>query len=312
MELNIAAPINLATHSFCVAKPAVLLKEDVPKFKDSLAFMEITQFLCRLQKSVQGKSCIDIPSSPKLKPIEQLLDKVASYSDSIPPIPQYGHFANRAFRSLIKQIESNSASLMQELLAAEPYLKAAIELGSYFVSSFGSYERLEYGTAHELNFLMFLYLVFRIGYYGKEEFDAVVGVVFAKYVRVVQKFIAAYNLDPAISNNAWGLDTFYFLPFVFGASQLVNNETVTPKSISSDETTEEGKYTYLDCTRFIKRANKNTSFTEAAPTLTLISNVSTWSKIAQGFPKMYADEVLGKHTVVKHLLFGSVLKFVAK
>ena len=40
-----------------------------------------------------------------------------------------------------------------------------------------------------------------------------------------------------------------------------------------------------------------------------ISAVPSWDKVAQGLLKMYNVEVIGKHPVIKHLKFGSILAF---
>jgi len=40
-----------------------------------------------------------------------------------------------------------------------------------------------------------------------------------------------------------------------------------------------------------------------------ISAVPSWDKVAQGLLKMFNVEVVGKHPVIKHLKFGSILAF---
>ena len=40
--------------------------------------------------------------------------------------------------------------------------KALPELKVYLTESFGSYERLDYGTGHELNFVVFLLCLFKL------------------------------------------------------------------------------------------------------------------------------------------------------
>jgi serine/threonine-protein phosphatase 2A activator len=40
-----------------------------------------------------------------------------------------------------------------------------------------------------------------------------------------------------------------------------------------------------------------------------ISAVPSWEKVTTGLFKMYIAEVIGKHPVIKHLKFGSLLQF---
>ena len=158
---------------------------------------------------------------------------------------------------------------------------------------------------------MFLYILYRIGYFTKADFPELICVTFVKYIKLMRKLQLTYMLEPAGSHGVWGLDDYHFLPFVFGASQLKDHDYINPKSIQDDKilAAESERYMYLDCIRFIKEVKKGCLFAESSPTLNDISNVISWNKITTGMIKMYQAEVLFKHPVIKHLRFGSVLKF---
>ena len=66
---------------------------------------------------------------------------------------------------------------------------------------------------------------------------------------------------------------------------------------------------YFGCIRFIKSVKKGVSFGESSPMLNDISAVPSWNKVAQGLMKMFNAEVIGKHPVIKHTKFGSLLVF---
>ena len=68
-------------------------------------------------------------------------------------------------------------------------------------------------------------------------------------------------------------------------------------------------YMYFGCIRFILEVKKNVHFQESSPILNDISAVANWDKVSQGLMKMYIAEVIGKHPVIKHLKFGSILVF---
>ena len=57
---------------------------------------------------------------------------------------------------------------------------AAKELKTYISDSFGSNVRLDYGTGHELAFLLFLLCLRKLGFYQKEESEFLVRNVFYK------------------------------------------------------------------------------------------------------------------------------------
>ena len=68
-------------------------------------------------------------------------------------------------------------------------------------------------------------------------------------------------------------------------------------------------YMYFGCIKFIKTVKKGVYFGESSPMLNDISGCPNWEKVAGGLLKMFMAEVIGKHPVIKHLKFGSILCF---
>ena len=46
----------------------------------------------------------------------------------------------------------------------------------------GSYERRDYGTGHELNFIVFLYCLYKIGVMNTDDLQASINCIFDKYL----------------------------------------------------------------------------------------------------------------------------------
>jgi hypothetical protein len=72
---------------------------------------------------------------------------------------------------------------------------------------------------------------------------------------------------------------------------------------------DEDDFMYFGCIKFIKSVKKGVAFGEGSPMLNDISAVPNWGKVAGGLFKMFNVEVIGKHPVIKHLKFGSILNF---
>lgn len=83
-----------------------------------------------------------------------------------------------------------------------------------------------------------------------------------------------------------------------------------PESIHDEPALREHEdFMYFGCIRFIKQVKKGVRFGECCPMLNDISAVPSWEKVTQGLLKMFNAEVVGKHPVIKHLKFGSILNF---
>lgn len=104
------------------------------------------------------------------------------------------------------------------LEAIVPYKEAIPEIKTYLLESFGSYERIDYGTGHELNFVVFLLCLFKLGVYKLEDMKSVINKVFQRYLILMRKIQLTYVLEPAGSHGVWGLDDYQHLAFLFGAS----------------------------------------------------------------------------------------------
>ena len=217
-------------------------------------------------------------------------------------------FGNKAFRTWLDRVTTNADTMLEALLPKE----AIPEVKVYLLESFGSYERIDYGTGHELNFVVFLLCLLKLGIYKQEDAKAAINKVFQRYLTLMRKIQLLYVLEPAGSHGVWGLDDYQHLAFLFGASQLVKNEKgYTPDSIHSEGTLQQeaDDYMYFACIAFIKQVKKGVPFGEGSPILNDISAVASWDKVTQGLMKMFQAEVVGKLPVIKHLKFGSLLAF---
>ncbi|OAR00649.1 hypothetical protein LLEC1_02419, partial [Akanthomyces lecanii] len=207
---------------------------------------------------------------------------------------------------------------------------ARAEIKSYLLGGFGSAQRLDYGTGHELSFVAFLGCLWKLGHFktDKPEVEVEREIVFSviqPYLALVRKLITTYTLEPAGSHGVWGLDDHSFVPYIFGSAQVTrpidDNDPMplegsvrgAPKTgdITKPLVVEDNRQTnmYFSAIGFINDIKKG-PFWEHSPMLFDISGVKDgWGKINKGMIKMYNAEVLSKFPVVQHFPFGSLFSW---
>ena len=92
--------------------------------------------------------------------------------DEVPPVDQPMRFGNKAFRTLIEKMNETIEQKVKEFSSLEGFDRAVPELKLYLQESFGSYERIDYGTGHELNFVVFIFCMCKIGAFTKTTWSA--------------------------------------------------------------------------------------------------------------------------------------------
>ncbi|PVU93214.1 hypothetical protein BB559_003385 [Furculomyces boomerangus] len=184
-----------------------------------------------------------------------------------------------------------------------------VEIVPYFVNSFGNKTRIDYGSGHEMMFLILILCLSKIGVYEPKDSPGLVLIVFQRYLELVRKVQTLYKLEPAGSHGVWGLDDYQFLVYYFGSSQFIGTNTKPIISINTNYISEnKSEYLYLQAIDFINKT-KSGPFFEHSPQLNEISGVPTWEKVNSGLMKMYLAEVLRKFPVVQHLIFGTLFSF---
>ncbi|KAJ5619809.1 Phosphotyrosyl phosphatase activator PTPA [Penicillium lagena] len=324
--------------------------QDASAFLTSKAYTDIMTFLLQLNRSMFPAKLPDgttqtwplnseaVQFSAPVRQLQRLLSKLEDIIEEVPPDTGPRRFGNISFRRWYEVVESRSSDLLEECLPAELLQirssdpdgpTAETELKAYFLGSWGSGQRLDYGTGHELSFLAFLGAIWKLNGFpkaesGVEERAIVIGVI-QPYLELVRLLIKTYTLEPAGSHGVWGLDDHSFIPYIFGAAQLapaITDTDLTPEEGSLPDapkasdvvkanTVERERKTnmYFSAIGFIYDVKKG-PFWEHSPMLYDISGIQTgWAKINKGMIKMYNAEVLSKFPVVQHFPFGSLFSF---
>jgi serine/threonine-protein phosphatase 2A activator len=105
-----------------------------------------------------------------VKQLQALLEKLKSFIDEAPPSKEPRRFGNASFRVWHQLLEERADGLLKDFLPEHvlnfPHsgdIGPLVELRAYFLGSFGSATRLDYGTGHELSFLAFLGCMWKLG-----------------------------------------------------------------------------------------------------------------------------------------------------
>jgi serine/threonine-protein phosphatase 2A activator len=80
-------------------------------------------------------------------------------------------FGNKAFRTWLDRVVKEADSMLESVITVK---EAVPEVKTYLLDAFGSYERIDYGTGHELNFVVTLLCMFKLGLFKQEDLKSVV------------------------------------------------------------------------------------------------------------------------------------------
>lgn len=301
-------------HTFKVPTKHINEGVDLSTFLVSQGYQDILTFLSQLNKSMfPEKLSTETKSSKPGKSCSQTVDGIAELLRELdlliaeaPPDPGPRRFGNKSFRKWFELTETRASELLEQHLPKQvtsfehtDTVDAIAELEPYLLGSFGSAQRLDYGTGHELSFLAFLAGVWKLGGFTEQtqhdvERDIVLGAV-QPYLALIRKLILTYNLEPAGTHGVWGLDDHSFVPYIFGSAQYgpaIGHGDSTPTEGSLPGAPDPGDVAKADKVKTLRENNmyfdaigfiydvKKGPFWEHSPTLYDISGVKAgWGKI---------------------------------
>ena len=165
---------------FVAPKKKIHGEDDVSFFLSSVAYGDIMTFLLQLNRAMfplrQKAQELQLSENtdqycPEVLLLRGLLQRLTSIIDDHPPDTGPRRFGNLKFREWYSDIESQAENLLLEYVPKPSLVVSAndkaesphLELSEYMLGSFGSRERLDYGSGHELSFLAFITGIWKLG-----------------------------------------------------------------------------------------------------------------------------------------------------
>ncbi|TIB99656.1 PTPA-domain-containing protein [Wallemia mellicola] len=305
----------------------IFTESDVYQWTHSKAYTRLIAFIQELNSAVVDRA-IDIDNSDELTGLEELytdrgktidnlitlFKELDSWIDDIKPIDTPQRYGNIAFRDwgnrleqlLVTKNPKNADRLIKRFKVDADTIN---QLKPTLLNAFGSFGRIDYGTGHELSFIVILLMLKQMGLVQSEHYYKLVSSAFVTYLKLVTRLQLAYKLEPAGSHGVWGLDDYCFMPYIFGSSQLKGSDRHPSQLFQKDTFPTPNDNLYALAVTNIAKFKSGPWHEHSPQIYTIAHTVPNWAKVNKGMLKMFDAEVLKKRVVVQHLLFSSLFPF---
>ncbi|ETW34094.1 hypothetical protein PFTANZ_05259 [Plasmodium falciparum Tanzania (2000708)] len=181
----------------------IINDESIIRFTKSSIYNDIIEFITNLNKSVVGvemkpledfKLCNEndminndnfLFLSKNVYNIFQLIKNMNKCIDSCPPINQSSRFGNRGFQHFCDAYYKEVDEYLPHALSESniPNISEhTYQISYYLKNSIGNKKRIDYGTGHELNFLLFLFCLNKINFFIPSDYKHLVLVLYRQYI----------------------------------------------------------------------------------------------------------------------------------
>ncbi len=190
-QISRILPILSPTEPQTFVNPAKRIHEghDVLQFLTSRAYRDIGIFVMQLNIAMCPRKSSELDQvetwqldsplnlSGPVRKLQELLQSIDSIIEEAPPDTGPQRFGNISFRKWYEILESRIGGLLRSYLpkavlefntASGDSVSPTEELTPYLLGGFGSPQRLDYGTGHELSFLAFIGCIWKLGGFMSE------------------------------------------------------------------------------------------------------------------------------------------------
>eukprot|EP00477_Mikrocytos_mackini_P000907 GAHX01000974.1.p1 GENE.GAHX01000974.1~~GAHX01000974.1.p1 ORF type:complete len:299 (+),score=48.30 GAHX01000974.1:88-984(+) len=298
-----------------------MLKKEIHTLEEALIwpskeiYRDVVIFVDNISNGIKSKALDSEPINNKfLNELNLFITEVrgdAESFDKTETLQDNKRFGNPHFRDWLTKIKIKIHAYNEKTVpGVENKEDVVCELTDYFLDSFGERMRLDYGTGHELSFILYLLANEKLGLISSTNDSFDILKTFVTYLQLVRYIQMDFRLEPAGSKGVWGIDDYQFLPLLFGASQLVGNYECPPAQFPYiDPTFFSEYYLFFGLIEFIKRMKTGFLY-ENSPILFALHKRDSWEAILKYLEEHFENEVLKPFPVAQHIKFGNILKYM--
>lgn len=321
----------------------ILTLKDIEHFKNSSpGYKNVIHFVNLLAEHISGTGSTILNDKYELK--NQVFIQCKDYIDQLSVAceatdlnvsqesssPRFGHLAFRNWFDVmeLKTEEFVNSIVKDKTTTSEDY---KMELKIYLYESFGNRTRIDYGTGHELNFFIFLMGLaialndagnegdsvanrdvlneYQLLNYVKNHGWDILALMMHSYIKLCRQIQIKFRLEPAGSRGVYNVDDFQYLPFLFGAAQLVRSGApIYAFNFYLKDTVDayKNEYIFIEAVDHILNTKRG-PFNEHSFTLWEFSDHRNWDSILRRLKGKFVDEVLKPFPIIQHLYFGKYI-----
>ena len=168
----------------------------ISSWEKSETYLEYLGFILAIGDSIKGRKITeDVETSEACQRLLAVVTTLSEHVKQCPPAEMQSRYGNPAYRDWFDKLEDSAEQLICDVVGDKIKAKGGVtELKPYLIDSFGNKTRIDYGTGHEMAFVMFLCALFKIGVLSQSDKAAVGLKVFSSYMDLCRELQTVYRL----------------------------------------------------------------------------------------------------------------------
>ncbi|CEQ41521.1 SPOSA6832_03228, partial [Sporobolomyces salmonicolor] len=287
----------------------IFSEDDLEIWTKSRAYKDLDSFITRCSAAAEeNHKKGETESSKGVKAITDWLEHIEGLVEEE---LDAGLDSKDGLREWLAKVDASATALHHHLIPPSQAV-ALPELSFHLLSSFGSPIRFDYGTGHELHFVIYLLILRLIGVLEPEDERSMVASVCAGYARLVRKLQKVFKLEAAGKMGVWGLDEHQRLVYQWGASAARGRPIAKPASVLAPpqfQLSQGSSHVFLASILHVDPKARRRAPADA--TTPSSSSSSLQAEEAPDLLRLYRTFVLHCLPAIQHLRFGPIFSWTS-